>query len=152
MRSRLTVAGEAVQPLFLMFPLGLFGLAIICDLASLLGAPRILATTGYCTLVAGLVGGASALTVVWFEAASARPAADARAGFLGILLDLGVLVVFTVIVMVRLRSPDRRLDPGVLAVEVLGLTLAVQSCRYAGRFGGRRPVAGGRPGSAVRPG
>jgi uncharacterized membrane protein len=131
MRSRLTLAGEAVQPLFLMFPLGLFGLAIICDLASLLGAPRILATTGHCTLIAGLVGGASALSAVWFEAASA----GARHGFLGILLDLGVLIVFAVIVLVRLRTPDRRLDPGVLAVEVLGLALAVHSCRYGGRFG-----------------
>ena len=152
MRSRLALGGEAVRPLLLMFPLGLFGLAIICDLASLLGAPRILATTGHYTLIAGLVGGVSALSAVWYEAASARPAAVARAGFRGILLDLGVLIVFAVIVMLRLRTPDRHLDPGILAVELLGLTLGVHSCWYGGRFGDRRALAGGRPGSAVGPG
>src|SRR5690242_9344327 len=42
MESRLSIAGQAVQPILVMFPLGLFTMAIIFDLAVLGGAPGII--------------------------------------------------------------------------------------------------------------
>ena len=57
MESRLKIAGQAVQPILVMFPLGLFAMAIIFDLANLAGGPSILGALAYWNIVAGLVGG-----------------------------------------------------------------------------------------------
>ncbi|MDT4992217.1 MAG: hypothetical protein QOH97_2109, partial [Actinoplanes sp.] len=37
MDSRLRVSGQAIQPVLVMFPLGLFAMAVLFDLAVLLG-------------------------------------------------------------------------------------------------------------------
>ena len=42
MESRLRIAGQAVQPILVAFPLGLFVMAVIFDVADLSGAPSIL--------------------------------------------------------------------------------------------------------------
>lgn len=141
MQSRLRVAGQAVHPLLLMFPLGLFALALILDVGTLGGAPPILGAAAHLTLVTGLVGGTAAASAAWFEAASA-PRGAVRAAFAGVLLDLGVLVVFAVVVVIRLRTPGREAGPGVVAIESAGLAAAAFSAWYAGRLDGRR---GSRP-------
>jgi uncharacterized membrane protein len=141
MESRLRVAGNPVHPLLLMFPLGLFSMAIIFDVASRLGAPGMVSTLAFWNVVAGLVGGAAAVSVAGIDTASAR---HGRTAVLGVLLDLGVLVMFAVIALIRLRTADRGTDSGLLALELAGLTAAGFSARFGGRFGGRRPHAGNR--------
>jgi uncharacterized membrane protein len=56
MESRLNVRGSAVQPLLLMFPLGLLAAAVILDVFGALGAPRLVGMLAYCTVVAALRG------------------------------------------------------------------------------------------------
>jgi len=159
MESRLRVAGNPVHPLLLMFPLGLFAMAIIFDVACGLGAPSMVSTLAFWNVVAGLVGGAAAVSVAGidvagFDLASARPARAALNGALGVLLDLGVLVTFAVIALIRLRTADRGADSGLLALEVAGLTTAGFSAWFGGRFGGSRAHARsgrGSPGRGVGP-
>ena len=138
MDSRLRVGGHAVHPLLLLFPLGLFAMASIMDAGVLLGAPSLLAVDAHLTILAGLVGGASALAAGWYDALSAPRGAEFRAGFLVVLLDMGELVLFAVIAVIRLRTTGRASDPTLFAVQAFGLVLAAVGAWYAGRLGGRR--------------
>ena len=138
MQSRLQLSGQAVHPLLLMFPLGLFALAVVFDVAGLLGAPRLVESLAQCMLVAGLAGGTPAVSAAWFDAMSAENPAVTRGRVLGVLLDLGVLVLYAVIALIRLRHADRSADPGLLGLEAFGLVVAAFSAWLAGRLGGRR--------------
>jgi len=71
MRSRLRVRDNAVQPLLLMFPLGLFALGALFDVFRMTGAPAILGTLAYWNVVAGLAGGLLAALVGWIDAMAA---------------------------------------------------------------------------------
>lgn len=152
MESRLRVAGNPVQPLLLMFPLGLFAMAIIFDVAGRLGAPSMVSTLAFWNVVAGLVGGAGAVSVAGIDLASARQRRTAVLGVLGVLLDLGVLVTFAVIALIRLRTADRATHSGLLALELAGLAVAGFGARFGGRFGARRARAGRSRGSPGRSG
>lgn len=151
MESRLRIADNAVHPLLLMFPLGLLAIAFIFDVAAMAGAPRMLATLAFWNIVAGLAGGVLAISVATIDIMAAPPGRAARAGTLGVLLDLCVLIVFAVIALIRLRTPDRGTDPGLLPVEVIGLAAAGIGTWFGGRLGPRqRPAPGPRtPGVRV---
>jgi uncharacterized membrane protein len=135
MASRLKVRNNAVQPLLLMFPLGLFALGALFDLFQVTGAPAILGTLGYWNLVAGLIGGLVAALVGWIDAMLTGNPASGRLGALRFLLDLGVLTLFAVIVLLRMRTPDRDLDAGLAALEGIGLVLACFGAWFGGRLG-----------------
>jgi uncharacterized membrane protein len=135
MKSRLRIADNAVQPLLLMFPLGFFTLVLVFDAAVMTGAPGLLGTLAYWNIVAGLLGGAAAVGVTAIEAGSARHAAVARARTLGVLLDAGVLILFAVIALIRLRTHERGADSGLLLLEGLGLVAAGLGTWLGGRLG-----------------
>ncbi|BFU47355.1 hypothetical protein KRMM14A1004_55920 [Krasilnikovia sp. MM14-A1004] len=125
MESRLRIAGEAVQPVLVMFPLGLFAMAVIFDTADVLGAPQFLGALAYWNIVAGLVGGVLATVAGAIDVAYVpHGTAAKRAGVLRILGSMGVLILFAVILILRMRSPDRVAGGGLLAVELLALAAA----------------------------
>ena len=107
MESRLSIAGQAVQPILVMFPLGLFTMAAIFDLANLAGGPGILGTLAYWNVVAGLVGGFLAMLAGAIDTALVHRPTTKRIGVLRALLNMGVLFLFAVILMVRVGAPDR---------------------------------------------
>ncbi|MFI1996857.1 DUF2231 domain-containing protein [Actinoplanes sp. NPDC020271] len=154
MQSRLSIAGNAVQPLLLMFPLGLFAVAIILDLATLLGAPAIIGTLAYWNLVAGLLGGILAAVAGALDAGAARHPPAAKGRFLVLLLDMGVLVYFAVLILIRVRGAERVANPGLLLLELLGLVVAGLSSWFGGRLdpnhspGMRRPPSSAADDSA----
>jgi uncharacterized membrane protein len=139
-QSRLQLQGHALQPLLLMFPLGLLAVAIILDAFHAFGAPRLVGTLAYCTIVAALVGGTLTAAVTGVDALTAGHPAAVRQCARRLLTDLAVLTVFAVVVLVRLRQPDRTAPPGLLSIELLGLAAAVVSARLGGRLG-EAPVA-----------
>ncbi|MEU4691522.1 DUF2231 domain-containing protein [Actinoplanes sp. NPDC023714] len=134
MQSRLRLGGHPVQPLLLMFPLGLFVMALLFDLASLLGAPAMVGTLAFWNLVAGLAGGMLAVLASGFDAFAARGPDEARAAFLSLLLDVGVLIWFAVLTLMRVRSHDRLAGFGLLLLELLGLAAAGFGAWYGGRI------------------
>jgi uncharacterized membrane protein len=158
MGSRLRLRGNAVQPLLLMFPLGLVAVAIIFDVSHLGGAPAILGTVAYWNIVAGLVGGGLTAAVLWIDSRSTPHRAAARLGVFRFLLDLAVLIVFAVVLLLRVRTADRTADPGVVAVELAGMLTAGFAAWFGGRLGepAATAVRGGRLGepaaTAVRGG
>ena len=139
MESRLRIAGQAVQPVLVMFPLGLFAMAFLFDLGNLLGGPDILGALAYWNIVAGLVGGvlaalAGAIDLMFVPNGS--PAK--RFGVLQSLANMGVLVVFAVILMLRMRTADRVAGGGLVAFELLALAGAVFGAWYGGELVNRR--------------
>ena len=133
MGSRLRVGGNAVQPLLLMFPLGLLAVAFIFDVSSATGAPALLGTLGYYTVIAALVGGSPAVAALWIDAMAAQ---HRGAEALRLLVDLAVLVLFAVVVLLRMRTPDRTAGAGLLGIESLGLLLAAFGGWFGERLGG----------------
>ncbi|BCJ45786.1 hypothetical protein GCM10010168_57940 [Actinoplanes ianthinogenes] len=121
-----------MEPVLLMFPLGLFLVATILDLATLAGAPSMVGTLAYWNVLAGLAGGI-------FAAVVGRP----RAAIL--LADLGVLFLFAVLVMIRVRTSDRTVDPGLFLLELLGCLSALAASWYGGRLDPNRSPGMRRP-------
>jgi uncharacterized membrane protein len=121
--------------MLLMFPLGLFTMAVLFDLATVLGAPHLIGTLAYWNIVAGLVGGLVAALAAGVDAFGAHDPKAARISFLSLLMDFAVLILFAVLTLMRIRSPDRAADPGLLVVELVGLVLAGFGAWYGGRFG-----------------
>jgi uncharacterized membrane protein len=141
MESRLRIAGQAVQPLLVMFPLGLFVMAAIFDLADLGGAPAIVGTLGYWNLIAGLVAGvlaalAGAIDLIFVN----RPEAK-RIGILRLLINMATLILFAVILMLRVSSPERQASVGVYLVELLGLAVGGFGAWFAGALANGRVPA-----------
>ncbi len=141
MESRLKIAGQAVQPILVMFPLGLFAMAIIFDVADLAGGPSILGTLAYWNIVAGLVGGVLATVAGAVDLAFVRRADAKRVGVLRVLLNMGVLILFAVILMVRVGDPDRAAGVGLFLLELLALGLAGFGAWFTGELAnGRTPA------------
>ena len=120
----LSVRGNAVEPVLLMFPLGLLTVAVILDLFHALGGPQLIGTLAYCTVVVGLLGGTMAALATRIGEATARHRTGAGQLPRRFLLDAAVLVVFAVILLIRTRTPERTAGAGLLLVEVVGLGMA----------------------------
>ncbi len=135
MESRLKIAGQAVQPVLVMFPLGLFSMAVLFDLATLGGAPAIIGALGYWNIVAGLIGGIAVAIAgavdLMFQPNGTRAK---RLGVLQSLANMGVLILFAVILMLRMSSPDRVVGGGLFVVELIALAGAVFGAWYAGEL------------------
>ncbi|GGQ69728.1 DUF2231 domain-containing protein [Couchioplanes azureus] len=146
MESRLKVAGQAVQPVLVMFPLGLFAMAVLFDIGDLLGGPGILGALAYWNIVAGLLGGILAAVAGAIDLMLVPHGTPAkRVGVLRNLANMGVLILFAVILMLRMRSPERVAGVGLLLVELLALTGAFLGAWYGGELVNRRPATFARP-------
>ncbi|WP_433724040.1 DUF2231 domain-containing protein [Actinoplanes sp. CA-051413] len=138
MDSRLRIANQAVQPVLVMFPLGLFAMAVLFDLGNVFGGPDILGALAYWNLVAGLIGGVLAAAASAIDLMFVRGTLAKRRGVLQGLVNMGVLLIFTVILMVRMRTPDRVAGGGLVAIELLALAGAVFGAWYGGELVNRR--------------
>jgi uncharacterized membrane protein len=138
MDSRLSIAGQAVQPILLMFPMGLFAMAVILDVADVLGGPYVLGALAYWNVVAGLATGALAVVAGAIDLAFVPSSVAKRLGVLRVLLSMAVLVLFAVILLVRVGVPHRQAGVGLLLVELLALAVA----GFGAWFG--RELANGR--------
>ncbi|HEX8346213.1 MAG TPA: DUF2231 domain-containing protein [Actinoplanes sp.] len=153
MESRLRVAGHPIHPILVMFPLGLFAMAVIFDVAHLAGAPAMLGAVAYWTVAAGLIGGvlaalAGAVDLMFIPNGTAAK----RAGVMHGLINMGVLLLFAVILMLRMASHDRVAGGGLLTVELLALAGAFVGAWYGGELVNRlsAPTAFAQPAAGHR--
>lgn len=141
MESRLSIAGQAVQPILVMFPLGLFTMAVIFDVANLSGGPGMLGALAYWNIVAGLAGGFLALVAGVIDLAFVRRPTARRVGVLRVLVNMGVLFLFAVILMVRVGAHDRAAGVGLLVIELLALGVSGFGLWFGGELAnGRMPA------------
>lgn len=140
MESRLRIAGQAVHPVLVMFPLGLFTMAMLFDLANLAGGPVILGQLAYWNIVAGLVGGVLVVLAGAIDLLFVRNGHAKRIGVLRNLMNMGVLVLFAVLLMLRMQSQDRVAGWGLFVVQLIALAAAFYAAWFAGELANRRPV------------
>jgi len=141
MESRLRIAGQTVQPILVMFPLGLFVMAIIFDTADLGGGPAILGTLGYWNIIAGLVAGVLAVIAGSVDLLFVRRPEAKRVGVLRALVNMATLILFAVILMVRVGTPGRQAGVGLFLVELLAVALGGFGAWFAGTLdSGRVPA------------
>jgi len=138
MESRLRIAGQAVHPVLVMFPLGLFTMAVLFDLGNVLGGPDMLGALAYWNIVAGLIGGVLVVLASAIDLLFTRNTHAKRLGVLQNLMHMGVLVLFAVITMLRVQSPDRVAGGGLLLVETIALVGAFVGAWYGGELVNRR--------------
>jgi uncharacterized membrane protein len=138
MESRLRIAGQAVHPVLVMFPLGLFTMAVLFDMGNVFGGPDILGSLAYWNIVAGLVGGVLVALAGAIDLALMRGTRAKRRGVLQNLMNMGVLILFAVIAMLRMQSPDRVAGAGLLVVELIALVAAFFGAWYGGEIVNRR--------------
>jgi uncharacterized membrane protein len=138
MESRLRIAGQAVHPVLVMFPLGLFTMAVLFDMGNVLGGPDILGSLAYWNIVAGLVGGVFVVLAGAVDLLLMRGTQAKRLAVLQNLMNMGVLILFAVIAMLRMQSPDRVAGAGLLLVELAALVGAFVGAWYAGEIVNRR--------------
>ena len=141
MESRLRIAGQAVQPILVAFPLGLFVMAGIFDVADLTGGPSILGSLGYWNVVAGLIAGGLAVLAGAIDLIFVRRPLAKRIGVLRVLLNMATLILFAVILMVRVGEPERQVGLGLFLVELLAIGVAGFGAWFAGALAnGRTPA------------
>ncbi|MEV6850741.1 DUF2231 domain-containing protein [Actinoplanes sp. NPDC051411] len=141
MESRLRIAGQAVQPILVAFPLGLFVMAGIFDVADLSGGPAILGSLGYWNVVAGLIAGGLAVLAGAIDLIFVRRPLAKRIGVLRVLLNMATLILFAVILMVRVGEPERQVGVGLFLVELLAIGVAGFGAWFAGALAsGRTPA------------
>jgi uncharacterized membrane protein len=149
--SRLRIAGHPIQPVLVMFPLGLFVMALIFDAAHLLGGPALLGVVAYWNIGAGLIGGVLAALAGLIDLMFIPPNTRARrVGAANGLVNFGVLLFFTVILIVRMGD-NRSAGGGLFVVELVALGAAVFAAWLGGELVDRlgapafaRPVVGHR--------
>lgn len=106
MESRAKLFGHPVHPMLVVFPLGLFIFALLCDVAYLTTRDQSFATVAYWDIVGGIIGGLLAAifgTVDWF----AIPRGT-RAKAIGVWHGVGNVVVvglFAVNWLLRANAP-----------------------------------------------
>jgi len=141
MESRLRIAGQAVQPILVMFPLGLFVMALIFDVADLSGGPAILGTLAYWNVIAGLVAGVMATIAGAVDLIFVRRPDAKRIGVLRVLLSMATLILFAVILMVRVGTPDRQVGVGSFLIELSAVALGAFGAWFAGALASGRVPA-----------
>jgi uncharacterized membrane protein len=134
MESRLRIAGQAVHPVLVMFPLGLFTMAVLFDTGNVLGGPDLLGVLAYWNVAAGLVGGVLVVLASAVDLMLQRNSRAKRIGVLQNLMHMGVLILFAVILMLRTQTPDRVAGGGLLVVELIALVAAFVGAWYGGEL------------------
>nr|WP_232344228.1 DUF2231 domain-containing protein [Actinoplanes awajinensis] len=104
----------------------------------------------YWNVVAGLVAGVPVMLAGAVDVMLIRETEARRLGALRTLINLGVLVAFAVILMVRIRAQDRVASGGLLLIEVLALGLAGFGAWFAGELANGRAPAFARAATGAR--
>ncbi len=126
MESRLRLAGHAIHPMLIVFPLGLFASALIFDIIYFITGNSALATVSFWDIAGGVIGGLIAALFGLWDWLSVRGGTRARS--IGLYHGVGnVVVVVLFVISWILRSGDpSHLPNGVpIVLEVIGVLLAL---------------------------
>jgi uncharacterized membrane protein len=106
MKARIRVAGHAVHPMLVVFPLGLLATSVVWDICRLATHNAAWGTVAFWTIVAGVVGGLLAAVpgfIDWLAIPDGTRAK--RVGVYHMVLNLIVVGLFVVSLIARLETP-----------------------------------------------
>ncbi|HVU51030.1 MAG TPA: DUF2231 domain-containing protein [Polyangia bacterium] len=137
MKSRVVVAGHALHPMLIVFPLGLLATSVVWDVCALAThAPR-WALISFWTIVAGVVGALLAAVpgfVDWLGIP--RGTRARRLGTYHLVINLAVVALFIVSLAGRWATPGgyEAAGAGCMIVGWIGVALAVVSSWLGGEL------------------
>lgn len=158
MESRLKVLGHPVHPMLIVFPVGLLVVAVVFDIADAVGGSWLLGEVAYWNISAGLVGAVLAAVTGAFDLLALPTGTRAkRVAITHALVNLGVVLLFAGVWVVRTGAEQRGAGGGLLAIEVVALGGLVLGAWFGGelvdRLGvGVDPDAGLDASSSLRAG
>ncbi|MDQ1647590.1 MAG: hypothetical protein QOJ50_3774 [Cryptosporangiaceae bacterium] len=135
MRSRARVAGHAIHPMLVTFPVGLLSTAVIFDVLRLVTNRQSFATTAAHMLAAGIIGGLVA--AVFGLADWTKIPTGTRARRIGLYHATGnvaVLVLFALSLLLRSRSGDWGPSGLAIALSFAGLAITGVSSWLGGEL------------------
>src|SRR5881396_1764360 len=107
MRSKLEVAGHALHPMLIAFPLGLLGTSVVWDICALITGKPLWGTIAYWTITAGIISGLVAAVPGFIDWLYVPKRTRAKAvGVYHMLLNVTVLVLFGISLFARRSAPD----------------------------------------------
>ena len=125
MESKVKIAGHAVHPILIVFPLGLLATAVAFDVIGMISDATHWTQMAYYLIGAGLIGGSAAAVPGWVDWAAIP--SGTRAKRVGLVHGVGnVIVLALFIVSWVLRRPDPATPPTEAVVAaVAGVVLAM---------------------------
>ena len=106
MEARMRIAGHAVHPMLVVFPLGLLATSVVWDICRLASGNPAWGTVAFWTIVAGVIGGLLAAVpgfVDWLSIPAGTRAR--RVGVYHMVLNLVVVGLFIVSLIARAVAP-----------------------------------------------
>jgi uncharacterized membrane protein len=106
MKARVEVAGHAVHPMLVVFPLGLLATSVAWDICHLATQNAAWGTVAFWTIVAGVIGGLAAAVPGFIDWLAIPRGTRARAvGLYHMILNLIVVGLFVVSLIARWTAP-----------------------------------------------
>lgn len=122
MESHLKMLGHPVHPMLVMFPAGLLITAVLFDVIDAVGGPGILGEVAYWNILAGLIGGLLAAAAGTVDLLALPTGTRAkRVALTHAAINLGVVLLFAAVWLVRLNSEYRAAGGSLLAIEVVAV-------------------------------
>jgi uncharacterized membrane protein len=114
MRSKVEVAGHAIHPMLIVFPLGLLVTSVVWDIAALATGHRSWGMISYWTIVAGVVGALVAAVPGFIDWLAIPRGTRARSlGLWHMIINLGVVALFAISLYARWKAPGGYPSAGV---------------------------------------
>jgi uncharacterized membrane protein len=137
MKSRVLVAGHALHPMLVAFPLGLLATSLVWDICRLATGHARWGAISFWTIVAGIVGGLVAAIpgfVDWLAIPKGTRAK--QVGQTHMLLNLAVIALFVLSLIARAADPGGYPAAGAwrMGLGWLGLVVAVASAWLGGEL------------------
>lgn len=135
MESRVKLLGHPVHPVLIVYPLGLFSMAVIFDILSLIFNNRLLPTASYYMIAAGVLGGLLA-AIFGFIDWLALPN-NSRAKNIGLWHGLGnvtITALFALSWFLRRDNLDFVPDTTALILSFVGAALALVTAWIGGEL------------------
>jgi uncharacterized membrane protein len=137
MKAKVVVAGHALHPMLIVFPLGLLGTSVVWDILSLTLNRSPWALVAYWTIVAGVVGALVAAVpgfIDWLGIPSGTRAR--RIGVYHLALNLTVVALFVISLLMRHASPGGYTEAGAgsMVWGWLGVGIALVSSWFGGEL------------------
>jgi uncharacterized membrane protein len=105
MKSKAVVAGHAVHPMLVVFPLGLLVTSIVWDVAALVSKNPTWGTIAYWTILAGVVGALVAAVPGFIDWLAIPRGTRARAlGFMHMCINLVLVALFAISLLARANA------------------------------------------------
>lgn len=135
MKSRAAVAGHAIHPMLIVFPLGLLATSVVWDICALATGSPSWAMISFWTIVAGVVGALLAAVPGFVDWLAIPGKTRAKAlGLYHMVINLAVVALFIISLIGRVRAPAGYAHAGV-GWMILGW-IAVGAALVSGWLGG----------------